>query len=75
MTDHRAKPAPLMTPLASLLASWRAEPDRPIADFGLSIVLLESRPHWSAGDERAPLSTSAPPWPGASATRRRVRLA
>ena len=45
-----------MTPLASLLASWRAEPDRPIADFGLSIVLLESRPHWSVGDERAPLN-------------------
>ena len=56
MTDHRAKPAPLMTPLASLVASRRAEPDRPIADFGLSIVLLESRLHWSAGEERAPLS-------------------
>ena len=45
-----------MTALASWLESWRAEPDRPIVDFGLSIVLLESRPHWSVGDERAPLS-------------------
>ena len=45
-----------MTALASLLASWRAEPDRPIAEFGLSIVLLDSRTHWSAGEERAPLS-------------------
>jgi hypothetical protein len=45
-----------MTALASLVASWRAEPDRPIADFGLSIVLFESRPHWSAGDESEPLS-------------------
>ena len=45
-----------MTALASLVASWRAEPERPIADFGLSIVLLDSCPHWPAGDERAPLS-------------------
>jgi hypothetical protein len=45
-----------MTALASLVASWRAEPDRPIADFGLSIVLLDSRPNWSVGAERAPLS-------------------
>jgi hypothetical protein len=45
-----------MTALASLLQSWRAEPGRPIADFGLSIVLLDSRPHWSAGEERAPVS-------------------
>ena len=45
-----------MTALASLLASLRAEPDRPIADFGLSIVLLDSRPHWSVGEERAPLN-------------------
>jgi hypothetical protein len=45
-----------VTGLASLLASWRADPDRPIAEFGLSIVLLDNRPNWSAGDERAPLS-------------------
>src|SRR5262245_43186165 len=45
-----------MTALASLLASWRAQPDQPFADLGLSIVLLDSCPHWSAGDEREPLN-------------------
>jgi hypothetical protein len=45
-----------MTALASLLEAWRADPDRAIADSGLSIVLLDSRPHWPAGNERAPLS-------------------